>query len=249
MSDEEKAQLRLEIAHVLFIDIVGYSKLRVTQQSEILGELNQVVSATKQFCEAEAEKKLIRLPTGDGMALVSRNSPEAPAQCALEISRALEIHPNIQLRMGIHSGPVTEIVDVNQRANIAGAGINVAQRVMDCGDAGHILVSKHAAEDLEQYDHWQPYLHDLGEVEVKHGVRIGIVSLFSDEIGNRQVPNKLEIAAATSRPYALDRTRRGGVTACWNRCRQRRCFQEVGQSDSNHLGEKYCSSSIRKPEQ
>ncbi len=193
MSDEEKTELRLEIAHVLFIDIVGYSKLRVTQQSEILRELNQVVSATNQFREAEAEGKLIRLPTGDGMALVFRTNPEAPAQCALEISQALKNHPNIQLRMGIHSGPVNEIVDVNQRANIAGAGINVAQRVMDCGDAGHILVSKHAAEDLEQYDHWQPYLHDLGEVEVKHGMRIGIVSLFSDKIGNSQVPQKLEI--------------------------------------------------------
>ncbi len=194
MPDEEKTQLRLEIAHVLFIDIVGYSKLRVTQQSEILRELNEIVSGTNEFREADAEGKLIRLPTGDGMALVFRTNPEAPAQCALEISQALKSHPNIQLRMGLHSGPVNEIVDVNQRANIAGAGINVAQRVMDCGDAGHILVSKHPAEELEQYDHWQPNFQDHGELEVKHGVRIGIVSLCSDEIGNRAVPKRLEIS-------------------------------------------------------
>jgi TolB-like protein/class 3 adenylate cyclase len=196
MASEEKMKLRLEIAHVLFIDIVGYSKLRINQQSEILRDLNEIVSGTNQFREADAEGKLIRLPTGDGMALVFRTNPEAPAQCALEISQALRSHPNIQLRMGVHSGPVNEIADVNQRANIAGAGINMAQRVMDCGDAGHILLSKHVAEDLEQYDHWQPHLHDLGECEVKHGVRVHVVNLYTEELGNSAVPAKFKTVAA-----------------------------------------------------
>jgi TolB-like protein/class 3 adenylate cyclase len=185
-------QTRLQIGHVLFIDIVGYSKLLVNQQSELLRELNEVVTSTNEFREAEAEGKLIRLPTGDGMALVFRTDPEAAAQCALEIARALKEHPRIELRMGIHSGPVNEVVDVNQRQNIAGAGINLAQRVMDCGDAGHILVSKHVAEDLEQHDRWRPLLHDLGSCEVKHGVRIEISNLYSDEVGNPQLPKKLE---------------------------------------------------------
>ena len=192
MAEEERTKLRLEIAHVLFIDIVGYSKLRTNQQSETLRELNEIVSGTNEFREADAQGKLIRLPTGDGMALVFRTNPESPAQCALEISKALKSHSNIQLRMGIHSGPVNEVVDVNQRANIAGAGINIAQRVMDCGDAGHILVSKHTAEDLEQYDHWEPHLHDLGECEVKHGARIHVVNLYSNDLGNSAVPQKFE---------------------------------------------------------
>src|SRR5213080_687531 len=183
---------RLQIGHVLFIDIVGYSKSLVNQQSELLRELNGVVSGTRQFCESEAQQKLIRLPTGDGMALVFRDSPEAPAQCALEIARALKKHPRIALRMGIHSGPVNEVTDVNQRQNIAGAGINMAQRVMDCGGAGHILVSKHVTEDLEQHDRWRPLLHELGSCEMKHGVRIDIANLYSDEVGNPQLPKKLE---------------------------------------------------------
>src|SRR5437773_46515 len=190
MSSEE--QTRLQIGHVLFIDIVGYSKLLVNEQSGLLRELNELVSGTREFREAEAEGKLIRLPTGDGMALVFRTDPEAPAQCALEIARALKEHQRIALRMGIHSGPVNEVVDVNQRQNIAGAGINMAQRVMDCGDAGHIFVSKHVAEDLEQHDRWRPLLHDLGSCEVKHGVRIEISNLYSDEVGNSQLPKKFE---------------------------------------------------------
>ena len=185
-------QTRLQIGHVLFIDIVGYSKLLVNQQSDLLRELNELVSSTNEFREAEAAGKLIRLPTGDGMALVFRTDPEAPAQCALEIARALKEHPRIALRMGIHSGPVNEVVDVNQRQNIAGAGINMAQRVMDCGDAGHILVSKHVAEDLEQHEQWRPLLHDLGTCEVKHGVRIGIANLYDSEVGNAQLPKKLK---------------------------------------------------------
>ena len=185
-------QTRLQIGHVLFIDVVGYSKLLVNQQSELLRELNKVVSGTNEFREAEAEGKLTRLPTGDGMALVFRTDPEAPAQCALEIARALKERPRIALRMGIHSGPVNEVVDVNQRENIAGAGINMAQRVMDCGDAGHILVSKHVAEDLEQHDRWRPLLHDLGSCEVKHGVRLDVSNLYSEEVGNAQLPKKFQ---------------------------------------------------------
>jgi TolB-like protein/Tfp pilus assembly protein PilF len=189
MSNEKT---RLEIGHVLFIDIVGYSKLLVKQQSELLRELNEVVSSTNEFREADSAGKLIRLPTGDGMALVFRTDPEAPVQCAMEIAQALKSHPAIQLRMGIHSGPVNEVMDVNQRANIAGAGINMAQRVMDCGDAGHILLSKHVAEDLEQDDRWRPLLHDLGTCEVKHGLRVGVANLYSDEIGNPQLPKKFQ---------------------------------------------------------
>jgi TolB-like protein/Tfp pilus assembly protein PilF len=183
---------RLEIGHFLFIDIVGYSKLLVKQQSELLRELNEVVSETKEFREADSAEKLIRLPTGDGMALVFRTNMEAPVECAMEIARALKSHPAIPLRMGIHSGPVSEVVDVNQRANVAGGGINMAKRVMDCGDAGHILLSKHVAEDLEQEERWRPLLHDLGECEVKHGKRIGVTNLYSDEVGNPRLPTKLQ---------------------------------------------------------
>ena len=185
-------QTRLQIRHVLFIDIVGYSKLLLNQQSELQRELNEVVSGTSQFRESERQQKLIRLPTGDGMALVFRDSPEAPVQCALEIAQALKAHPRIALRMGIHSGPVNEVADVNQRQNIAGAGINMARRVMDCGDAGHILVSKHVAEDLEQHDRWRPLLHEIGTCQVKHGAKIDIANLYSDEVGNRQLPKKFQ---------------------------------------------------------
>jgi len=189
MPDEQNAKLRLEIAHVLFIDIVGYSKLRTTEQSAHIEKLRKIVRGTDQFRIAEAEGKLLRLPTGDGGALVFRNL-EAPVLCAVEIANALRDHPELRVRMGIHSGPVNEVTDLNEQANIAGAGINIAQRVMDCGDAGHILVSKHAAEDLEQYDQWQPYLHDLGECEVKHGERLQLVNFYDHEIGNSATPNK-----------------------------------------------------------
>jgi TolB-like protein/class 3 adenylate cyclase/Tfp pilus assembly protein PilF len=192
----EETKLRLQIAHVLFIDVVGYSKLLLKQQSELLRELNEVVAGTDEFREADSAGKLIRLPTGDGMALVFRTDPEAPAQCAMEIAQALKTHPAIQLRMGIHSGPVNEVADVNQRSNIAGAGINMAQRVMDCGDAGHILLSRHVAEDLEQDDRWQPLLHDLGICEVKHGVRVAVTNLYSDEVGNPQLPKKFQALKA-----------------------------------------------------
>src|SRR6476661_6526587 len=190
MPDEQKTKLRLEIAHVLFIDIVGYSKLRTTEQSAHIENLRTIVRGTDQFRTAEAEGKLLRLPTGDGGALVFRNL-EAPVLCAVEIANALRDHPELRVRMGIHSGPVNEVTDLNEQANIAGAGINIAQRVMDCGDAGHILVSNHVAEDLEQYDQWQPYLHDLGECEIKHGERLHLVNFYNHEIGNSAMPNKL----------------------------------------------------------
>jgi TolB-like protein/class 3 adenylate cyclase/cytochrome c-type biogenesis protein CcmH/NrfG len=192
MSAERKPDLHLEIAHVLFMDVVGFSKLLINDQSEILEQLNQLVRETPHFREAEAASKLIRLSTGDGMALVFSNSPEAPVECALEISKTLKRYPEIQLRMGVHSGPVSALSDVNDRSNVTGAGINMAQRVMDCGDAGHILVSRHVAEDLEHYARWQPLLHDLGECEVKHGARVHVFNLYTDEVGNRDVPAKLK---------------------------------------------------------
>jgi TolB-like protein/class 3 adenylate cyclase/Tfp pilus assembly protein PilF len=198
MADEQKSKPRLEIAHVLFIDIVGYSKLRTNEQSAQVETLREIVRGTEQFRTAEAEGKLLRLPTGDGGALAFRNSPEAPVLCAEEIAKALKSHPEIRVRMGIHSGPVNEVTDLNEQANIAGAGINIAQRVMDCGDAGHILVSKHAAEDLEQYDQWQPYLHDIGECEGKHGERLRVVNLYNNEIGNSAVPARYARSATTA---------------------------------------------------
>ena len=184
--------LQLEIAHVLLIDIVGYSKLLVNEQIESVQELSRVVRSTKCFRNAEAGGKLIRVPTGDGMALLFFRSPEEPVRCALEISQKMKESSIIQVRMGIHSGPVNQVRDVNDTPNVVGAGINVAQRIMDCGDAGHILLSKHVADDLVHYRHWQPYLHDLGEYEVKHGLRLAIVNLYKDGVGNPSVPEKLQ---------------------------------------------------------
>src|SRR5215471_6457849 len=168
MSTEPASDLKFEIGHVLFIDIVGYSKLLLHEQSEHIQKLREIVRETEQFRLAEADGKLMRLPTGDGGALVFRSSPEAPVLCALEISEALKTHPELRVRMGIHSGPVNEITDLNEQVNMAGAGVNIAQRVMDCGDAGHILLSRHTAEDLGPYRQWQAQLHDLGECDVKH---------------------------------------------------------------------------------
>src|SRR6202040_2242527 len=192
MAAEVKKEIQLEIAHVLFIDIVGYSKLSINDQNAAVEELNQVVRVSDQLQRAEAAARLIKIPTGDGMALVFYKSPEEPVECALEISRALREHPKIQLRMGVHSGPVSGVIDVNGQANLAGAGLNMAQRVMDCGDAGHILLSKRVADDLGEYEHWRPLLHDLGECEVKHGVRVSIVNLHADEVGNPQLPKKFQ---------------------------------------------------------
>jgi TolB-like protein/class 3 adenylate cyclase/cytochrome c-type biogenesis protein CcmH/NrfG len=200
MATKLKSDAHLEIAHVLFIDVVGYSKLLVNEQRELIQELNQVVRKTPQFRKSEAGGKLISIPSGDGMALVFFQTPEEPVQCAMEIARALKTHLRLRLRMGVHSGPVDQVKDVNDRINVAGAGINVAQRVMDCGDTGHILISKRVADDLAQDSLWQPHLHELGEVEVKHGAKIGIVNLYNEEIGNPQAPKGLNYkrAAPTS---------------------------------------------------
>src|SRR6266852_1857986 len=194
MPIEIKKEIQLEIAHVLFIDIVGYSKLLIDEQRDYLHTLNEVVRETDSFRAAEAAGKLTRLPTGDGMALVFATTPDAPVSCALQISNALRSHPELRVRIGIHSGPVSGITDVNDRSNVAGAGINLAQRVMDCGDAGHILLSKHVADDLEQYRQWRSHLHDLGECEVKHDVRVHVVNLYTDEVGNPEVPQSLRQA-------------------------------------------------------
>ena len=207
MPAEPGSDLKFEIGHVLFIDIVGYSKLFIHEQSEQLQKLKELARGTEQFRLAEAEGKLLRLPTGDGGALVFRNSQEAPVLCALEISKALKNQSELRVRMGIHSGPVNEVADLNEQMNVAGAGINIAQRVMDCGDAGHILLSKHVAEDLEDYARWRPCLHELGECETKHGGVISVVNLYNDEVGNPHLPEKLREAqreraakTAASRP-------------------------------------------------
>jgi TolB-like protein/Tfp pilus assembly protein PilF len=214
MAADSEADVPLEIGHVLFMDVVGYSKLLINEQRELQQQLSQIVRDTEPFRAAETAGKLIRLPVGDGMALVFFNSPEAPVRCALETSKALKENPRIQLRMGIHSGPVNQVRDVNDRTNIAGAGINIAQRVMDCADGGHILLSKRMAEDLAQSRQWQPHLHNLGDCEVKHGVNISVVNLYGDDFGNSRVPEKIkktqeqQIAAeVASRPGPASRRR------------------------------------------
>ena len=199
MSATSSSDVKLEIGHVLFIDIVGYSKLLITEQTEQIQKLKEIVRGTEQVRLAEAEGKLLRLPTGDGGALVFRTSPEAPVLCAIEISKELKKYPELRVRMGIHSGPVNEVVDLNEQSNIAGAGINLAQRIMDCGDAGHILLSKRVTDDLEHYPQWRSRLHDLGECEVKHGVRVSVVNLYTHDVGNPQRPQKIKgITAAKS---------------------------------------------------
>jgi TolB-like protein/class 3 adenylate cyclase/Tfp pilus assembly protein PilF len=218
-SAESRPDLPLEIAHVLLIDVVGYSKLLADEEIELLQELNQIVRSTACFRSAEASGKLNRVPMGDGMALLFFRSLEEPARCALEISKALQEHPHIQLRMGVHSGPVNRITDVNDKTNFAGAGINIAQRVLDAGDAEHILLSGHVAEDLAQYRHWQPYLHDLGECEVKHGLRLHLFNLYKDDLGNPRIPEKLtpgrrkHAPDVSVRPISAPRWPKFGLTA------------------------------------
>jgi TolB-like protein/class 3 adenylate cyclase len=207
MPAEVKKEIELEVAHVLFTDIVGYSKLPINEQRALIERLNEIVRSADEFQAAETAGRLIKIPTGDGITLVFYQNPESPVECALEISRALKKHPELQLRMGIHSGPVSGVIDVTGKANVAGAGINMAQRVMDCGDAGHILLSKHVAEDLEQYPHWQPYLHELDECEVKHGVRVSVANLYTEELGNPAVPEKLKAARAAAAVAAGQRKR------------------------------------------
>src|SRR6476659_5378112 len=206
MSAEVKKEIELELAHVLFIDIVGYSKLLISEQRAFLKTLNQIVRDTEQFRTAEAAGRLLKIPAGDGMALVFYTSPEAPVECALEIARADIGHTELELRMGVHTGPVSGVIDVNERANVTGAGINVAQLVMNCGDGGHILLSKRVAEDLEQYAHWRPFLHDLGECQVKHDARIHLVNLCTEELGNRALPKKLVHLKGTQNFTPRDRS-------------------------------------------
>ena len=208
MTADSEDNLQLEIGHVLFIDIVGYSKLLIEEQKERLHQLTEIVLATAPVREA-TDEQLVRLPTGDGVALVFRRSVEEPARCALEIAEALQKHPELPVRMGIHSGPVSEVKDVSGRTNIAGAGINMAQRVMDCGDAGHILLSQHVADDLVQYRQWAPRLRDLGECEVKHGVRLHLVNLYAEPLGNDALPQKLQ--QATPKPVPEKPARRRNV--------------------------------------
>ncbi len=194
MAVEREANPKVEIAHVLAMDIVEYSTLLITEQTRVMGELTNIVKSSERFRRAEAHGKLVRIPTGDGMALVFFSEPDAPIECAMEISAALKSHPEIRVRMGIHSGPVNQVVDVNERANVAGAGIDMAQRVMDCGDAGHILLSKRVADDLAPFPRWNPHLHDLGECEVKHGRKVSLVNFYTDTVGNPQTPKKCALA-------------------------------------------------------
>jgi class 3 adenylate cyclase len=212
MEDDEKTKPRLEIGHVLFIDIVGYSKLLTDEQSEALQELNQIVRNTQAAREAEAAGQLIILPTGDGMALVFTGSVEGPAECALEVSQALRAQPSLLVRMGIHSGPVQSVRDANERENVSGVGINVARRVMDCGDAGHILASKRFADDLAQHRRWQRYLHELGDVQVKHGAVVSLVNLYAETIGNPAPPSC--VAGARRTDPGLP-TRKGLSPVAW----------------------------------
>ena len=206
--DVEMTAQPAETAHVLFMDIVGYSKLLIDQQPACMKTLQNIVGKTEDFGRAQRTQQLIRLPTGDGIALVFFGDPEAPVRCALDISRALKECPDVELRMGIHSGLVYRMADINTNMNVAGGGINIAQRVMDCGDAGHILVSKRVADDLGQLARWSPMLHDLGEAEVKHGVRVPVVNLYSDEVGNPEVPAKLRPA-----PSKISSRRTVGIAA------------------------------------
>src|SRR5438094_5349486 len=213
MPTEVNKEIELEIAYVLFIDIVGYSKLVSHEQRRLLELLNRIVREAEHFRTAEANGRLITVPTGDGMALVFYNTPQAPVECALEIASAARKHPELKLRMGIHSGPVSGVVDVSGRSNVAGAGINIAQRVMDCGDAGHVLVSKHMAEALEQYGHWKRHLHDLGECEVKHGVRVAVVNLYTENLGNPEVPQKFRQARKGAAPVVREKRSRAWIFA------------------------------------
>src|ERR1700730_624628 len=213
MPADSGADVPLETAYVLFMDVVGYSKLLVNEQRELQEQLTNVARNTEQLREAEAAGKLVRIPAGDGMALVFFNRLEATVQCAIEISKAIKNHPHIQLRMGINSGPVNQVRDVNNQVNVAGAGINFAQRMMDCPEACHIWLSKRVAEDLAQSRQWQPHLFDLGECAVKHGVGVFVVNLYTGEVGNPRLPEKLkqakqERAAAAAAFQSTSKTRR-----------------------------------------
>jgi len=212
MPEELKAK-RMEIAHVLFMDIVGYSTRLTDEQQALVDELNQIVRSSDEFNKAAAAGRLMKIPTGDGMALIFYNSPEQPVECAVEISRALRHHPGLPVRMGVHSGPVSAVTDVNDRVNAAGVGINLAQQLMDCGDAGHILLSKRVAEDLQQNGRWRPHLHDLGEVELKHGERAHVFNFYTDDAGNSDPPKKKAMSSTAAAAGTID-LERDRVSIC-----------------------------------
>jgi adenylate cyclase len=212
MPEELKAK-RMEIAHVLFMDIVGYSTRLTDQQQALVDELNQIVRSSDEFNKAAAMGRLMKIPTGDGMALIFYNSPEQPVECAVEISRVLRHHPGLPVRMGVHSGPVNAVTDVNDRVNAAGVGINLAQRLMDCGDAGHILLSKRVAEDLQQNGRWRPHLHDLGEVELKHGERAHVFNFYTDDAGNSDPPKKKAMSSPAAAAGTTD-LKRERISIC-----------------------------------
>jgi len=240
MPSEIKREVRLEIVHVLFLDIVGYSKRLTDEQQALIDQLNQVVRNSAVFQKAEEADRLIKIPTGDGMALIFYNSPEQPVECALEISRELKGFPELPVRMGVHSGPVSAVTDLNDRTNAAGIGINVAQRVMDCGDSGHILLSKRVAEDLQQYGRWRPYLHDLGEVEVKHGIQVHVFNLHTDGAGNPDLPEKLRQAKPTRRPDSTPASARG--TTCPEKRSRTRADVDLRPAICEH--ERRCGTGI-----
>ena len=204
MSTETTKETELELAHVLFIDIVGFSKRLINEQRALLDTLNRIVRNTSAFRREEATGKLRKIPTSDGLALVFYTAKKEPVECALEIARANIEHTELELRMGVHTGLVSGVIDVNESANVAGAAINMAQRIMDCGDGGHILLSKRVAEDLEQYGDWKPHLHDLGEIEVKHGVRVQVVNLYTEELGNPELPRRFKAAAGHGRRISAE---------------------------------------------
>src|SRR5215467_10752639 len=208
MSNEAAKETELELAHVLFIDIIGFSKRLINEQRALLDTLNRIVRNTSPFRREEATGKLRKIPTSDGLALVFYTAKKEPVECALEIARANIEHPELELRMGVHTGLVSGVIDVNESANVAGAAINMARRIMDCGDCGHILLSKRVAEDLEQYGDWKPRLHDLGEIEVKHGVRVQVVNLYTADVGNPEVPQKFKAATGI---VAASPTRKGSL--------------------------------------
>ncbi|MBS1811484.1 MAG: protein kinase [Acidobacteria bacterium] len=216
----DSLQSSVDLAHVLFCDIVGYSLLPIDRQTQAMQTLQRIVRQTEDYKRADAKGHLVRLPAGDGMALAFLQDVTAPVRCACDIVRALQSHPDLRLRIGIHSGPVYQSADINANRNVVGNGINLAQRVMDCGDAGHILISRNVAEVLEQVSHWQPMLHDLGEQEVKHGIRLHLFSLYSDEVGNPAIPAKLQdeqkqekLRALAASPSSLARTEERTKTA------------------------------------
>jgi class 3 adenylate cyclase len=244
MSAELKKEIELEIAHVLFIDIVGYSKLLINEQRALLDTLNRIVRDTEQFRAAESAGKLIKIPTGDGMALVFYKSPETPVECALEISRAARERPELKLRMGVHSGPISGVVDVAGQANLTGAGLNMAHRVMSCGDAGHILLSKHVAEDLAEFEEWRPLLHDLGTCEVKHGVQLGVVNLFSEDVGNSQLPKTFQALKKKRAHATLDLGGNWTASARGGRRRFRPRFEEIDKIDTKCSRKKHRRTAV-----